>query len=62
LGKVGDLSGSVGSNDNKAADDFRVLTTDCWLDFQSADWLAWLAFLEPPDWTQAESKIENKVK
>jgi len=25
----GDLSGSVGSNDNKAADDFRVLTTDC---------------------------------
>jgi len=55
LGKVGDLSGSVGSNDNKAADDFRVLTTDCWLDFQSAAWLAFLNLL-------TELKPNQKLK
>jgi len=33
------VSGVLGSNDNKAADDFRVLTADCWLDFPS----------QPPD-------------
>jgi len=51
----GDLSGSVGSNDNKAADDFRVLTTDCWLGFQSAAWLAFLNLL-------TELKPNQKLK